>query len=157
MASSSKQPMRDHTSGYSLLEILIVIAIAGILMFAGLTAVRRVQTGGEENGFITNLSLSIKSSAAFASSRRERVIMTRAGNRINFVNAAGLNIDDNNGLAIPQSVTTSIPEGNALIFGANGTVVAPSPPPTYTASTTDRIWSIKISLIGDTKIEERGR
>lgn len=149
--------MKHTTDGYSLLEMLIVILIAGLLMFAGLTAVRRVQQGGEENGFVTNLSLSIKSSAAYASSRRETILMQRTGDRIDFVNSAGYSITDTGGLKVPQRVTTNIPEGTAMVFSASGTVSAPNPPPTYTVTSEDRMWTIKVSLIGDTKTEEEGR
>lgn len=146
--------MNGRQGGFTLLEMLIVLAIAGVLMGVGLNAIRQVQRGGQENAFVTNLSLSIKGAASYAASRRTQVTMIRAGDVVRFVNASSEQIEDGQGIRIPSTVNTNIPDGAALTFGPNGSVTARAVPQPLMIASQDREWAMQISTIGDTRVVE---
>ncbi len=153
VCSSGKVGVRA-ANGITVLELLIVVAILGIL--AGLVAIngRRVLQGQEERAAITSIQQTVWQGATAAAARGVVVRLTRSGDE--FVLS-----DTDSGAVLkrfelPRNVTSNWPDGQELEFTPPGKVdvdTLDALPDPLTVTTSTRTTGLTISLIGEVRAE----
>lgn len=151
--SSGKVGVRA-ANGITVLELLIVVAILGIL--AGLVAIngRRVLQGQEERAAITSIQQTVWQGATAAAARGVVVRLTRSGDE--FVLA-----DTGSGAVLkrfelPRNVSSNWPDGQVLDFTPPGKVdvdTLDDLPDPLTVTTSTRTTNLTVSLIGEVRAE----
>lgn len=150
-------------AGFTLLEVLVVTAIIGVV--AGLSAFegRRVAAGREERAAVTSIRQMFWQGATAAASRGLTAELVRSGPDLIIRSR-----EDGRELrrtTLPASVSTDLPEGTLLYFGAPGRVCF-TPPPACSSDPRDaafpnpfavlagrRTSRLTVSLIGDVSEE----
>lgn len=145
-------PTRRH-AGFSIIELLILLAILGLI--AGVIAVngRRVLAGQQEKAALTSVRQSVWEGATAAASRgvSTELVRTPSGLEVREAGSATpLRTFD-----IPSSVTTNMPMGQVLTFTPPGRVdlaslqALPSP---LTLTVNGHTFKLQVSLIGEVKV-----
>jgi prepilin-type N-terminal cleavage/methylation domain-containing protein len=140
--------------GFSLIEILIVIAIIGILAGIAFVSGRQILRGQQEIAAPSVVQQSVWQGATGAASRGISIKLMKAGSVLKLVNAA----DDKEirRFEFSDEVTTNIPEGQVLLFLPTGKVdtasLAALPQP-LTITTSNNTYKLTVSLIGEVKVE----
>lgn len=142
-----------RTQGISVTEILIVIAILGILV--GLVAIngRRLFAGQEARAAVTSIQQTVWQGATAAAARGSLTRMSRSGDAFVLTDTSdGATLKT---FELPDNVTFSWPDGQALDFLPPGRVDTATldalPPLTIVAD--GRTSVLTISLIGEVKAE----
>jgi len=145
--------VRSHL-GLTILELLIVLAILGIL--AGLVAIngRRVLQGQEERAAITSIQQTVWQGATAAAARGVVVRLTRTGDEFVLT-------DTDSGAVLkrfelPRNVTSNWPDGQTLDFTPPGKVdvdTLDALPDPLTVTTSTRTTNLTVSLIGEVRAE----
>jgi prepilin-type N-terminal cleavage/methylation domain-containing protein len=155
-------------AGFTLLELLIVIAIIGIVGGIGFLNGRQIARGEREQGALATMQQSIWQGATAAASQGEvfDLIYDAGANELRLEDAAG-NVERT--FELPAGVTTNIAEnsddGLALRFQPPGKIELGSgetPPPgtlralpeTVTFTSGERSYTLDISVIGEVVAEE---
>lgn len=150
-----KMPLPKHVRrdqcGLSMVELLIVLAIIGII--AGVAALngRRVVQGQEDAASLRSVRQAIWQGATAASSRGERIVLRRTGSRLSLVSQGGQRVRT---FDLSPRVTTSLPEGAILTFTPPGRIDLASYhalPQPITVTTTQGTYQLIVSLIGEVK------
>ncbi len=137
-----------------MLELLIVIAIIGIIASIGVFNGRRILQSQEERAAITSIQQTVWQGATAAAARGSSTNLTRTGNVFTLTDAstsAALKRFE-----LPPSVSTNLPEGLVLTFTPPGKVDATTLdalPEQVTVSASGKTTELTISLIGEVKAE----
>jgi len=151
--SRRKARRTRSTTGFSLLEMLILLAILGLV--AGVVAVsgRRVAAGQQQRAALTSVRQSVWEGATAAAARGVATELVRTATGL-VVREAGsgkvLRSFD-----IPSAATTNMPMGQVLLFTPPGRVdlaslqALPSP---LTLTVNGHTFGLQVSLIGEVKV-----
>lgn len=153
-ALSEPDSRRRAELGITIIELLIVMAIIGIL--AGLVAFngRRMLQGQEERAAITSLQQTVWQGATSAAARGVVVRLTREGQSFFLRESVTGRILKE--FELPRGVTTNWPENQDLEFMPPGKVSIASLdalPEPLTITANDTTMRLIVSLIGEVKVE----
>jgi len=155
----SQPPVRRRVAAFSLIELLIVLAILGLI--AGVVAIsgRRVLAGQQEKAALTSVQQSVWEGATAAAARGTdtELVHTTSGLEVREVGSA----TPLRTFALPASVATNLPAPS----GSTGTVVLKFTPPgrvdlatlqslpdPLTLTVNGHTFKLQVSLIGEVKV-----
>lgn len=147
-------PIRD--SGFTVFELLIVVAVAAVVLGVGFVGGRQVLAGQEGVSSINTLQQSVWQGATLAASRGIPTELHRAGERLEVRAAAPGSNAVLRTFELAGSIDTNLPEGLVLVFTPPGKV-----DPASLAALPDPLWFkgngkkhvLTFSLIGEVKVE----
>ena len=165
MAANHNMKRKQHILGVSLVEMLMVIAIAGIIMGFAIPRIRQMQQQQTELNTVRLISAQIRSAASYAGSRRMNLHMDHVTSlkKIQVVDDMGAIPDEQFTIEIPSNL--NIPDGRLLNFNQFGQVqpgvwpISQTSDPAATAANTvtingsGRTIVLRVSSIGDVKME----
>lgn len=109
-------------AGLTLLEILIALAVLGIILGIGIFNARQTLTGSQERAAIQTVRQSIWQGATAASARGRPITLTRNGRILRLMDGETVIRTDE----LPPSVGTNFPEGMLLEFSPPGKITPES-------------------------------
>lgn len=157
-AATKKHPPNQQ-SGFSMIEIMLVVAIVGIIASIGFVQGRRLLNKQTESSTITAITQTLARGSSAASARGEEVILRKSGNQLFLVRGT----DSFGFVDIPASATLKTKAGVAL--AANIDLLSYSPKGLIDATdiannfsplqliTADKSYKLTASIIGDMKVE----
>lgn len=148
--------MRSCQKGMTILEILVVVAIIGVVGSISVFNARRFLQGEEALGMTNTLQQMLLQGSTSASSRFRNVQLIqeqRAGARFLVLREQG-STRDIRAERVPQTVTTSLPTGTVLTFTPSGRIsttsfAALAQPVRVTGP--NLIYNVEVSLIGESR------
>lgn len=108
--------------GITILELLIVLAVLGLVLGIGFFNARRALVGSQERAAVQTVRQSIWQGATAASSRGRPITLVRTGNAFQLVDGDTIIRSDD----LPDGVTTNLAQGTLLEFSPPGKVTADS-------------------------------
>jgi len=147
--------MTGRSKGFTLLELLIVVAIVGVVLGIGFINGRETLRKQEESAALRTVQQSVWQGATSAASRGIRTKLVKSGDNLIISDT------DNNKIRtfeLPKDMTTNLPEGDILIFTPPGKVDETSLAQlsNLTITVNGKTYKLTISLIGEVKAEEAG-
>ena len=144
---------RPRTAGFTLLELLIVIAIIAVVAGIAVMSGRPIVRGQEGAAAIKTMQQSVWQGATMAASRGVRTVLVLNGNDLEVRNA------DNDELIrrfeLPDEASLNVEDGTLLAFTPPGKVdeatLSALPDPLRITSN-DSIYDLQISLIGEVRV-----
>ena len=148
----------NSKSAFSLIEILIVVAIVGILAMVGFVSSSNIKVKQEEHAAVEMLrqSVAFAASSSGAKGERLRLVFDDSANTLLLKDANNAVLEQ---YKFPNSVTTDLDNGDMLEFTPLGWVDSASLsgsdgfPNPIQLSTADKTYNITISLIAEVKAE----
>jgi prepilin-type N-terminal cleavage/methylation domain-containing protein len=142
--------MMKTKQGFTMLELLLVIAIVGVLASIAFVSGRQIMRGQEQTAVISQLKQTISRGASSAAARGSVVKLTRSNS--NFILKQGTK--ELQRFSLPNGATLNIPNGDVLEFQSSGLIsnLAGLPNP-LTLTTSSKTYIITISLIGEMKAQ----
>jgi len=148
---SAMQP-QHHRHGMTIVELLIVMAIFGIVAAIAIPNMRGILQGREDQAAIQSIQQTVWQGATAAAARGVVVTLTRTGNAFVLLNTetnAELKRFD-----MPNGVTSNWPQNAPLVFTPPGKVDASYMaefPASLTVTANGRSTRLQISLIGEVR------
>ncbi len=147
-----------RSSGFTIIEMLIVLAIIGVLAGVAFISGRQVLRGQQDRSAVNTIQQSVWQGATAAASRGIRAVLNRNGMvlEIRELNDDGTMEAPLRTFELPADVVFNLPQGKTLVFTPPGKVdeaalgALPSP---LTLSTNGRDYVVTVSLIGEVKVE----
>jgi prepilin-type N-terminal cleavage/methylation domain-containing protein len=138
--------------GFSLLEILVVLAILGIL--AGLIAVgsRAILTGQQQRSSLYSMRQIFWQGASAASSRGEQLELVRSSDVIQ-VRTVASPVKVIRRVELSRGVTLSLPQGQIATFSPSGKVTIPNTNNPFTLQSDGKTYTFNVSMIGEVKFQ----
>jgi prepilin-type N-terminal cleavage/methylation domain-containing protein len=140
--------------GFSLLEILVVLAIVGIL--AGLVAVgsRAILRGQENRSSLYSMRQIFWQGASAASSRGLSLSLVRSGDVIQVIDPLKPSSSQLiRKVELSDDATLSLPQGAIATFSPTGKVTIASANNPFTFTADGKTYRFTVSLIGEIKLE----
>ncbi|HHO54820.1 MAG TPA: prepilin-type N-terminal cleavage/methylation domain-containing protein [Trueperaceae bacterium] len=146
---------KSKRQAFSIVEILIVLAIISIVAGLSFVSGRRQLTKEEENATVASFSQLVSQGATAASSRGIEVVLLRTAN--NFSLRRSDNNQELDNFDMPSTVVTNLAlNGEILRFAPQGWVdvnsLAALPSPVE-FTTSDNTYELTVSLIGEVRTE----
>jgi type IV fimbrial biogenesis protein FimU len=148
MLSSCRQ------NGFSLLELLVVLAIIGVAVGIGVFNGLRALQAQQERAAVRSIQQSIWQGATAASARGVETELVRNDRQLlvrEVVSGRTLRREE-----LPAGVSTNLPTGQVLRFTPPGQIARATldalPVPLY-VRTTDRRYQLRVSLIGEVQAQ----
>lgn len=143
-----------RANGITLLELLVVVAIIGVVAGIGVFNGLRALQGQQEQAAVRSIQQSIWQGATAASARGVETELVRDGRQLlvrEVVSGRTLRREE-----LPAGVSTNLPTGQVLRFTPPGqiarTTLAALPEPLW-VQITDRRYRLRVSLIGEVRAE----
>lgn len=134
-----------------MIELLIVIAIIGIILTIGVFNGRQALNTQEETAALNSLRQSVWQGATAASARGEVTELVRSGDRLEVITSNGEILRSE---TLPAGVTSNLPQGTILVFTPPGKIDSATLPypGQFSMSTGNRRVEIEFSAIGEVRI-----
>lgn len=145
-------PSRARQIGLTMLELLLVLAILGIVLGLGFFNARRALMGSQERAAVQTVRQSIWQGATAASARGRPITLVHSGNTMRLVDGDDVIRSDD----LPDGVTTNFAQGVLLEFSPPGKITAESlgsfmeSNPSIGAE--GRTQRIEVSVIGEVRV-----
>lgn len=143
---------RPRQLGLTILELLLVLAILGIVLGLGFFNARRALLGSQERAAVQTVRQSIWQGATAASSRGRPITLVRDGNSMRLVDGDNVIRSDD----FPDGVTTNFSQGVLLEFSPPGKVTAESLAAFMESNPQiggeGRTQRIEVSVIGEVRV-----
>ena len=147
-----------HKVGFSLVEILIVLAIVGILATVGFVSSNNIKVKQEEHAAVAMLRQGIAAAATGSAAKGQRLslVYRSAGKKLVLEDENYQTLEE---YKFPKSVSSDLDNGDRLEFTPLGWVDSNSLsgsggfPNPITLSTNDKNYHLTISLIAEVKAE----
>lgn len=141
-------------AGFSLVEMLIVLAVMGIIGGISIFSYRQVQMGQEARAGVSSLRLIMAHGATAASSRGLTLDLVKSGNSLQ------VQTTDANPIVVtkeilPSAIATQLPSTDPILsFSSVGRVVFPAGfTNPIVVTSRGRTYTLTVSLIGEVKME----
>lgn len=144
----------SQTLGVTVIELLVIVAIVGIMLSIGVFSGRQALVQRQEIAAVNTLRQSIWQGATAASSRGQTVVLHRNGRILELRSDSGIVRRDE----LPSGVSTNLPQGVVLEFSPPGKVVEDSLldlleiQPRVSAG--GKTFVLEISVIGEVRATE---
>lgn len=143
-----------YQAGFSLVEMLIILAVMGIIGGISVFSYRQVQMGQEARAAITSIRLILAHGATAASSRGLTLNLVKSGNNLQVQTTDSTPIVVTKE-TLPSAIAAQLPATNPILsFSSVGRVLFPpgfANPITVTSR--GRTYTLTVSLIGEVKME----
>lgn len=138
--------------GLSLLEILIVIAIIGVLAGIGLFSGRQIIRNQNEVASVQQLRQLISRATTALNAQGKSGTLNRSGTLIKVIDGNNKTLME---MTLDKNVVTNLPEGNSLVFLPTGriTSVSLAALPALEMQAAGKTFRLEISVIGELKAE----
>jgi len=148
--------MRARAGGFTMLELLVVTAIAGIVLTIGALNGRQVLKGQEEAASLRTIQQSVWQGATTAAARGVSVVLTRDEHKLILKEENGKTVRT---FELSKDISTNLPKGTVLTFTPPGKVSEESldklddlSEPLHVKAN-DKTYELTISIIGEVKAE----
>jgi len=144
--------MHEHEDGLTTIELLIVIAVIGILGTITVLGLREVLQGQEQRSAIQSIQQTVWQGATAAASRGTTLELVRSGRTFTLEEAENGRILKT--FELPDGVTSNWPENEPLVFTPPGRVDSASLeklPARIQVFTESSVTDLTVSLIGEVK------
>lgn len=144
---------RSGSAGFTLLEILIVLAIIAIIAGIAVMNGRPIVQGQEGAAAIRTMQQSVWQGATMAASRGVRTVLVLNGANLEVRNA--VTNDLIRSFELPDQASLNVPDGTLLAFTPPGKVdeaTLGSLPSPLTITSNDNVYDLQISLIGEVRV-----
>lgn len=145
-----------RSKGLTLLELLVVVAIIGVVAGIGVFNGRRALQSQQEQAAVRSIQQSIWQGATAASARGIETELVRSGSQLlvrEVLSGRILRREE-----LPAGVSTNLPTGQVLRFTPPGQIARTTldalPRPLW-VQTSDRRYHLRVSLIGEVRAEVR--
>jgi len=146
------QSLRKYEIGLTILELLLVVAVLGILLSIGIPWAAGLLKGQEAHSSLNSLRQAFWQGATLASSRGERLELVRSGNSLLLRPQGRTQVLRRWDLS--QEVSTDLPPGQLAVFTPPGKVeLSPSFPNPFTVRAKGKSYRYLVSRIGEVKVE----
>lgn len=138
--------------GLTTIELLIVIAILGIVATIGIINYRQILRGHEERAAVQSIQQTVWQGATAAAARGVLVNLVRSGNEFRLVDMSSGAVLKR--FDLPNGVTSNWPQNQPLVFTPPGKVQLASLnslPNPLTVSTQSNVVRLEVSLIGEVR------
>lgn len=136
----------------TLLELLIVLAVIGMVVGIGIFNARRALTGSQERSAVQTVRQSIWQGATAASSRGRPITLVRTGNTFQLLDGDTVIRTDE----LPNGVSSNLAQGTLLEFSPPGKVTAESLEDFMASNpwigADGRTQRIEVSVIGEVRV-----
>lgn len=145
--------VRGNHAGFSVVELLIVLAIVGTLAGVGFVFGRQILQGQENRSAINTVQQSVWQGATAAASRGITAELFRNGRVLQVRNQATSAVIRS--FELPPDVVFNLPDGASLVFTPPGKIDLGSMAnlPSLTLQANGKTYSLQVSLIGEVKVE----
>lgn len=122
MQAQTRSSRSKFAAGFSLTEVLLVIAILAIILGVGWLNARRVLQGSQERAAVETVRQSIWQGATAASARGRTITLNRVGQSLRLMDGSVVIRTDE----LPPSVSTNFQQGVLLEFSPPGKITEAS-------------------------------
>jgi prepilin-type N-terminal cleavage/methylation domain-containing protein len=139
--------------GFSLLEILVVLAVVGILLSIAIFAGRDIIRKQKELQAVNEIRQLLWQSGTTVNARGVSGTVRRTGNVLELIDGAGTSLIRKE---LDSKVTSNFPEGESLEFLPSGRIdsaTLSALPDPLTVSAAGKTFELTVSIIGEVKAE----
>ena len=144
-------------SGITLIELLIVIAIIGVVAGIGAVSGRAIARGSSERAALNTVQQAVWQGATLAAARGFRTELCRANEVLAVrrldVDAGACAGELLRSYEIDAGVTLSLANGSTMVFTPPGTIAAGTLPGEITLTAAGTTYTLEVSLIGEVRVE----
>lgn len=140
--------------GFSLLEILVILAIVGILAGIVTIAGRAILRGQENRSSLYSMRQIFWQGASAASSRGLNLTLVRSGDVVQVIDPAKpVASQVIRKIELSDDATLNLPQGTIATFSPTGKVSIDSSNNPFTFSANGKNYRFTVTLIGEVKLE----
>ncbi|MEJ2667698.1 MAG: hypothetical protein P8Z81_11465, partial [Deinococcales bacterium] len=149
MRSLSIRSKARRAAGFSMMELLILLAVLGLIAGALAISARRVLGGQQDKAALNSIEQSVWEGATAAASRGASTELVRTATGLEVREVGSTNALQT--FDLPSSVTTNLPMGQVLVFTPPGRVdlaslqALPNP---VTVTVNGHTYKLQVSVIG---------